>query len=199
MRHYETIYITNPNLSEENNKEVIEKFSNLPQKHDGVVVKIEEWGSKRLAYQIKKNDYGFYVLMDYCGGSEIIAEIERELKLDDRVLKYQTVKLEDSVDPEALLQKEQEAQAKQAPREAREPREDKRLEASETKVSEVEASKTEVSDTDVIKAETIETEASEKEVSKTEAIEAEVRKVEASETEASDTEASENEPSEGGK
>ena len=189
MRHYETIYITNPNLSEENNKEVIEKFSNLPQKHDGVVVKIEEWGSKRLAYQIKKNDYGFYVLMDYCGGSEIIAEIERELKLDDRVLKYQTVKLEDSVDPEALLQKEQEAQAKQAPREAREPREDKRLEASETKVSEIETVETETSGTEVIK-----TEMSEAAISKTEASETET-----SDTEVRKTEASENEPSEGGK
>ncbi|MBW2209025.1 MAG: 30S ribosomal protein S6 [Deltaproteobacteria bacterium] len=150
MRHYETIYITNPNLSEEVNKEVIEKFSSLPQKHNGVVVKIEEWGSKRLAYQIKKNDYGFYVVMDYCGGSEITAEIERELKLDDRVLKYQTVKLEDSVDPEALLQKEQEAQAKQAPRETRE---DKSPEASETKVKKIEESETDVRDTEVSKTE----------------------------------------------
>ena len=99
MRHYETIYIMNPNLAEEVNKEVIEKFSSLIQKHDGVVVKIDEWGSKRLAYQIKKNDYGFYVLADYCGGPEITAQLAREFKLDDRVLKYQTVKLEDNADP----------------------------------------------------------------------------------------------------
>ena len=181
MRHYETIYITNPNLAEEVNKEVIEKFSNLPQKHNGVVVKIDEWGSKRLAYPIKKNDYGFYVLMDYCGGSEIIAEMERELKLDDRILKYQTVKLEDSVDPEALLQKEQEAQAKEAPRETME---DKRPEASETEADESE----------VIKTETNESEASETEASKTE-----VTETEASETDASKVDASENEPSEGDK
>ena len=117
MRHYETIYIVNPNLAEEANKEVTEKFSNLVQKHEGVVVKVDEWGSKRLAYQIKKNDYGYYVLMDYCGGSQIIAEIERELKLDDRIVKYQTVKLEDDVDPQALIQKAQEEQAKRAPAE----------------------------------------------------------------------------------
>jgi len=117
MRHYETIYIVNPNLAEEGNKEVIEKFSNLVQKHEGAVVKVDEWGSKRLAYQIKKNDYGYYVLMDYCGGSQIIAEIERELKLDDRIVKYQTVKLEDDVDPQALIQKAQEEQAKHAPAE----------------------------------------------------------------------------------
>ena len=115
MRHYETIYIVNPNLAEEGNKEVIEKFSNLVQKHDGVMVKIDEWGSKRLAYQIKKNDYGYYVLMDYCGGSQIIAELEREFKLDDRIVKYQTVKLEDHVDPQALIQKVQEEQAKRTP------------------------------------------------------------------------------------
>lgn len=136
MRRYETIYIVNPNLAEEVNKEVIEKFSNLIQKHDGVVVKIEEWGSKRLAYPVKKNDYGFYVLVDYCGGPEITAEIERELKLDDRVLKHQTVKLEDNADPQALLQKEQAAQAEQAPEEVRETREDQGTEGSENEPSE---------------------------------------------------------------
>lgn len=126
MRHYETIYIVNPNLAEEVNKEVIEKFSNMVQKHDGVVVKVDEWGNKRLAYQIKKNDYGYYVLMDYCGGSQIIAELERELKLDDRIVKYQTVKLEDHVDPQALILKVQQEQAKGTPAE------DQRTEKGET-------------------------------------------------------------------
>lgn len=141
MRHYETIYIMNPNLAEEANKEVVEKFSNLIQKHGGVVVKIDEWGSKRLAYQIKKNDYGVYVLADYCGGPEITAELERELKLDDRILKYQTVKLEDDADAEALLQREQEARAKQAPEEVRE--EEESTEASEPDKGEPEKVETE--------------------------------------------------------
>lgn len=196
MRHYETIYITNPNLAEEVNKEVIEKFSNLPQKHAGVVVKIDEWGSKRLAYPIKKNDYGFYVLMDYCGGAEIIAEIERELKLDDRVLKYQTVKLEDSVDPEALVQKEQEAQAKQAPREVRE---DKSPRASETEVTKTKATEPESSETKSSEEEIKKTETSEAEINEVEVSQEKTKESEASETEEKKMEAIENEPNEGGK
>lgn len=139
MRHYETIYIVNPNLAEEVNKEVIEKFSNQVQKHDGVVIKVDEWGSKRLAYQIKKNDYGYYVLMDYCGGSQIIAGLERELKLDDRIVKYQTVKLEDRVDPQALIQKVQEEQVKRTPAEDEGAQDGESSEVSENESKEVES------------------------------------------------------------
>jgi small subunit ribosomal protein S6 len=55
--------------------------------------------------------------MDYCGGPGITAELERDLKLDDRILKYQTVKLADDVEPQALVQKEEEAKKKTAPTE----------------------------------------------------------------------------------
>ncbi len=114
MRHYETLYIVNPELDDENYRSVIDKFRDLIEKENGVVVKLEEWGKQRLAYLVKKFDQGAYVLLDYCGGSDITAELERDLKLDDRVLKYQTVKLADDVDPQALLQKEEEARKETA-------------------------------------------------------------------------------------
>jgi len=106
MRHYETIYIVNPNLAEEDAQGVIKKFNDLIEKHKGVIIKIQEWGTQRLAYLLKKFDKGSYVLVDYCGGPGITAELEREFKLDDRILKYQTVKLSDAVDPQELLLKE---------------------------------------------------------------------------------------------
>jgi small subunit ribosomal protein S6 len=164
MRHYETIYIMNPNLAEEANKEVIEKFSSMIQKHDGVVVKIDEWGSKRLAYQIKKNDYGYYVLADYCGGPEITTELERELKLDDRILKYQTVKLEDNADLEALLQKVQEAQAKPAPEEDRETA-GQSTETGEPETSEPDKVETEAGEPETSEPDKVETEAGEEKAS----------------------------------
>ena len=106
MRYYETIYIVNPTLSEEDYAEVLKKFNELVDKHKGVLIKVGEWGKQRMAYEVKKCDKGSFVLLNYCGESTITAEIERELKLDDRILLYQTVKLADNVDPKELLLKE---------------------------------------------------------------------------------------------
>ena len=102
MRYYETLYIVNPNLPDEDYKEVVAKFSGLVEKNEGVVTKVDEWGKKSLAYTVKKHDKGYYVLLRYCGEPGITDQLKRDLKLDDRVLKYQTIKLSDHVDPEAI-------------------------------------------------------------------------------------------------
>lgn len=117
MRHYETLYIVNPELDDENYKAVVDKFRDLIEKKKGVIVKLDEWGKQRLAYLVKKFDQGAYVLIEYCGGPGVTAELERDLKLDDRILKYQTVKLADEVDPQALLQKEEETKKETATKE----------------------------------------------------------------------------------
>ena len=109
MRYYETLYLINPNLAEDEYRGVVTKFNDLVEKHKGVVVKVEEWGKKPLAYEVKKCDKGFYVLLQYCGGAEIINELNREFRLDDRVLKDQTIKLSNAADPEALKAGVQEA------------------------------------------------------------------------------------------
>ena len=103
MRHFETLYIISPELGDEDYKAVVAKHKDLIEKEKGVIIKLEEWGKRRLAYELKKFDQGFYVLMDYCGEAGITAELTRALKLDDKVLKYQTIKLGDNVNPEDLL------------------------------------------------------------------------------------------------
>jgi small subunit ribosomal protein S6 len=108
MRHYETIFIVHPNLSEEECKEVVRKFSGLLERYKGVPVKTEEWGNQRLAYQVKKSDRGYFVLMTYCAESNMVPEFERDLKLDDRILKFQSVKISDHADPNELIQKQDE-------------------------------------------------------------------------------------------
>jgi len=102
MRHYETLYIMNPDLTDDECRDVVTKFNNLVEKERGVVINVEEWGKKTLAYQVKKFDKGSYVLLQYCGEPDIIEELKREMSLDDRILKYQTIKLSDHADPEAL-------------------------------------------------------------------------------------------------
>ena len=109
MRRYETIYIINPNLADDDYGDVIKKFSNLVENQKGIIIKVKEWGKQKLAYEIKKFDKGSYILMDYCGDAGVTAILERDLKLDDRVLKYQTVKLADKADPQELILKEKEA------------------------------------------------------------------------------------------
>ena len=105
MRYYETLYIINPNLAEEDYRTVVAKFTDAVEKNKGVVTKVDEWGKKTLAYDIKKFDKGFYVLLQYCGEAGLTAELKRELGLDDRVLKYQTIKLSDNADLEKLKPK----------------------------------------------------------------------------------------------
>jgi small subunit ribosomal protein S6 len=112
MKHYETIFIINPNLGDEEYGETLSKFRDLIEKTNGVIVKVDEWGKQKLAYSLKKFDSGFYILVDYCGDPGLIVELERNLKLDERILKYQTVKLADKADPEALIREEQETSDK---------------------------------------------------------------------------------------
>ena len=107
MRHYETIYIVNPNQSDEEYRQIKDRCVDLLEKKKSVVIKIQDWGKQRLAYNVQKFNYGSYVLVDFCADPGVTAELERNLKLDDRVLKYQTVKIADKADPEALLQQEE--------------------------------------------------------------------------------------------
>ena len=102
MRFYETLYLLPPDLSEDDYQEIIQKFNTLIEKQKGVVIKVDVWGKKELAYRVKKFDKGYYVLLQFCGRPGITAILERDLRLDDRVMKFHTVKLADEADPEEL-------------------------------------------------------------------------------------------------
>ena len=103
MRYYETIFILNPTLSEDDYGDARDKFKEVIEKFKGVIIKVEEWGTQRLAYEVRKFDKGTYVLIKFCGTPDLTGEFERELKLDDRVILFQTVKLSDNQDPDELL------------------------------------------------------------------------------------------------
>ena len=102
MRQYETLFIVNPDSSEEDLKAVATKIKGVISGMNGIVTSYDEQGRKKLAYSVKKQNKGYYVLMDYVGSADIVSEIERNMRLDDRVLKYLTVKLADQVDPESI-------------------------------------------------------------------------------------------------
>ncbi len=102
MRRYETITIVDPDLSEDERKPVLDRITDLISQQDGFLVIMDEWGSKKLAYEIKKKSHGYYVRVDYCGTGALIDEIERFFRIDDRVLKYMTVLLDEAVDIESI-------------------------------------------------------------------------------------------------
>lgn len=114
MRHYETVYIIHPNLADEAYGDVVTKFGTLVANGKGVVTKIDEWGKRDLAYDIRKCNKGYYVLMQFCGEPGITDEIHRQLNLDDNILKSQTIQLSENADPEALKAQAEAEQAEKA-------------------------------------------------------------------------------------
>ena len=100
MRKYETFFILDPDLSDEANAAVDEKLKTVVSSNGGTLLSYASWGKKKLAYPVKKRIRGHYVLMEYAGGPKLVAELERNMRLDERLLKFITVKLEARFDPE---------------------------------------------------------------------------------------------------
>ena len=94
MNKYESVVIINPNLEAESIKALIEKFSNLINSN-GTVNSVEELGKKRLAYEIKKLNEGYYIVVKFEAKPEVITELERVYRITDEVMKFIVVKEEE--------------------------------------------------------------------------------------------------------
>ena len=94
MNKYESVIIINPNVDEEGTKAVVQKFTDLINS-DGKVEKVDELGKKKLAYEVKKNKEGYYTVFNFEAKPELIAELERNYRIDDSVMKFITIKKED--------------------------------------------------------------------------------------------------------
>ncbi len=116
MKRYEIIVILDPDLSEDQRQPVFDRIGELIPQQGGQLVKVEDWGNRKLAYQIKKKPRGYYALIDFCGAGPLVSEMERFLRIDDRVMKYMTVQTDPMVDTEALARETSEAEtAAEAP------------------------------------------------------------------------------------
>jgi small subunit ribosomal protein S6 len=98
MSKYETIFIAKPELGEEELKSLTEKVREVIASMKGECNRLEDWGVRKLAYPVKKCQRGRYFYLSFAAGSGLIAELERRLRLDDKVLRYQSVKLEKDVE-----------------------------------------------------------------------------------------------------
>ena len=97
MRMYETIFIVKPDLGEEETKGLTAKVQEIVASMKGDFKRLEDWGARKLAYPIEKFARGRYYYLRFDGDAPLIAELERRLRLDDKVLRYQSVKLEKEV------------------------------------------------------------------------------------------------------
>ena len=94
MRLYESVIIFDPQLKAPEIEENVKKFTNFVANHGGEIVKQEEWGKRRLAYEINRKQYGYYVLLRIQGQGQLVALLEREYKLNEMVLRYLTIQVE---------------------------------------------------------------------------------------------------------
>lgn len=94
MKHYEAVFILNPVLSEAQIEETVSKFEDFLTSRGAKMIAKENWGLKKLAYEIQNKKSGFYHLFEFQVSGDVIADFETELKRDERVMRYLTVALD---------------------------------------------------------------------------------------------------------
>ena len=100
MRNYESVFIVRPSAGAEAElTAIIDKYSGVITTHQGEIAGVDRWGLQKLAYTINKETQGFYLLLRYTMSPDGIKEMERQLRIDDRILKFLTVKLTGDEEP----------------------------------------------------------------------------------------------------
>ena len=94
MNQYETVFILTPVLSDAQMKEAVDKFRGILTNAGAEIINEENWGLKKLAYAIEKKSTGFYCMIEFKAEPTVIANFELQMRRDERVLRYLTVKNE---------------------------------------------------------------------------------------------------------
>lgn len=97
MRKYEALYILRTDSSEQDVEELHEKLKGVIVNFGGVELRFENWGKRKLAYEMKKNPKGVFFYHLYLGAGDVVQELQRHLRVSDLVIKFQTTVLEDGV------------------------------------------------------------------------------------------------------
>jgi len=98
MRKYELLIILNPDISEEDLENMVEKITQSIKKEGGEIGGVDKWGKRRLAYEIKRSKKGFYLLVQFSCEPQRIKEIERGLKFVEGIERFMTIALSEKMD-----------------------------------------------------------------------------------------------------
>ena len=100
FNEYETTFIMRPELGEDVYTRVVEKLLAIIERFEGELFVNDPWGRRQLAYPIQRHNYGYYVYFNYAGPADLPHELERIIRLDDSIIRFLTVKIDDAVDAE---------------------------------------------------------------------------------------------------
>ena len=95
MSNYESVLIARQDLGTSQVSSIVEDLSNVIKKEGGEVVRVDNWGLKNLAYRIKKNRKGHYVLLNISAPAQAVAEYERIMRVNEDIIRYMTIKVEE--------------------------------------------------------------------------------------------------------
>lgn len=94
MNKYESVIIVNPNVDEEGIKVLEKKFTDIIN-NDGKLEKIDNLGKRKLAYEVKKNNEGIYLVLTFEANANLIEELQRNYRITDEVIKFIVIKIEE--------------------------------------------------------------------------------------------------------
>jgi small subunit ribosomal protein S6 len=114
-RIYEELFILRPDITEEEVTPVIDQLRTVITNAGGTMDKEERWGVRKLAYRVEKRNEGFYVLLQFTAAASAVKEVERRLRVNDAVLKYMTVRIDDKLKWLEKRRKEREKRAARKP------------------------------------------------------------------------------------
>jgi small subunit ribosomal protein S6 len=101
MNNYESIFIMDPDLEEAQAQATIEKVKGIITQNKGEIVKVEDWGKRKLAYDVKKKPRGHYILTTISGSPALLSELHRNFRVMDAVIKFQSVRLDEHLEAAA--------------------------------------------------------------------------------------------------
>ncbi len=115
MRLYEEVFIVKPDAPEEEAEAVVEQLSKTITDQGGTIDKVDKWGKRRLAYRVAKYDEGNFIILTFSAKAETVKELERRLRVNDLVIKFMTVRLDEKLKWVAKRKKKREERAKRKP------------------------------------------------------------------------------------
>ena len=98
MRKFETLLLLSPELSAKDRDTLLETLTGIIEREGGVMVTVDQWGMRDLAYPVRKVMRGFYVRLEYTGPAQLVAELERNIRITDGIFKFVSVKLADTAE-----------------------------------------------------------------------------------------------------
>ncbi len=99
MAFYESIFIVRPSVTDEETSKVVEKMKAVLERTGATILKTENWGKKKLAYEVKRERKGTFMYVHFEAGNTTVGELERSYRIEDAIIKFMTIRLEEAIQP----------------------------------------------------------------------------------------------------